>query len=169
MGNIMELEEMAAVQPAGLGDTVLARVFGASLDAALAAGSPPESSRLLAARARDIVSLRKRRSAAGYWEHLLRRARAQQARRAWPHAPAGAVPVSADQIMAAEPLICDLISRLSAPLPVPARGVAMAHVLLTDATGPVYERHSPVSLAAALEEVTVQLDPALPLLPSAAR
>ena len=39
----------------------------------------------------------------------------------------------------------------------------MASVLLTDATGPVYNRRSPVTLTAALAAAITQLDPALPL------
>jgi hypothetical protein len=43
----------------------------------------------------------------------------------------------------------------------------MASVLLTDATGPVYNRRSPVTLAAAVAAAATQLDPALPLMPAA--
>jgi len=152
--------------PRRLGDGALARVFGASLDASLAAGRPPESSRLLAVRARDIVSLRRRRSMADSWEHVLRVARrAQRARHAGAPAPAGAVPVCADRVVAAEPAIRDLMNRLAAPLPVPARGVAMARVLLTNATSPVYNRRAGVALTDAVAAAAAQLDPALPLLP----
>lgn len=156
------------VRPRRPGDGVLARAFGASLDASLAAGCPPESSRLLAARARDIVALRRRRSVAGSWEHVLRVARrAQRAGRAGSRATAAAVPVCADRIVAAEPAIRDLMNRLAAPLPVQARGVAMARVLLTDATSPVYNRRARVDLGAAVATAAAQLDPALPLLPPA--
>ena len=40
----------------------------------------------------------------------------------------------------------------------------MATVLLTDAVGPVYNRRSPVTLAAAVQAAVAQLDPALPLM-----
>ena len=53
---------------------------------------------------------------------------------------------------------------MTAPLPVTARGVAMATALLTDAISPVYNPRSRVTLAAALEAAIAQLDPALPLL-----
>jgi hypothetical protein len=155
-----------------LADRVLARVFGASLDDSLAAGSAPESSRLLAVRAQDIVSLRRRMATAANWERLLRVAQAARqsasgppARR-WGARPA-AMPVCARQIVAAEPAIRELVSCLSMPLPVPAQGVAMARVLLTDATGPVYNARSRVSLATALDAAITYLDPALPLMPSA--
>jgi hypothetical protein len=168
MGNIVVLEELTAAQPIRLRDTVRARVLGASLDEALAAGAAPESSRLLAARARDIVSLRRRLTAAGNWENLLQRARAQQLRPARLYAPGGAVPVRADEIVAAEPLIRDLMSKLTVPLPVAARGVAMARVLLTNASSPVYNWRPRVTLTAAVTEAVAQLDPALPLLPASA-
>jgi hypothetical protein len=153
------------MRPRRLGDGVLARVFGASLDASLATGCPPECSRLLAARARDIVSLRRRRSIAGSWEHLLRVAhRGQRA-----GSLSAAMPVRADGVVAVEPAIRDLMNRLAAPLPVPARGVAMARVLLTDANSPVYNRRARVPLGDAVAAAAAQLDPALPLLPSARR
>ena len=164
MNSTLALGDPFALPSRRPGDGVLARVFGASLDASLAAGCPPESSRLLAARARDIVSLRKRRSIAGSWEHLLRVARRAQ-RGTAPRAITTAVPVCADRIVAAEPAIRDLMNRLVAQLPVPARGVAMARVLLTDATSPVYNRRARVALSDALAAAAAQLDPALPLLP----
>lgn len=166
MERTLALGDPFALPSRRLGDGVLARVYGASLDAELAAGRPPESSRLLTARARDIVSLRRRRSITGSWEHVLRTARrAQRAARAGSHPPARAVPVCADRVVTAEPAIRDLMNRLAAPLPVPARGVAMARVLLTDATSPVYNRHAVVDLADAVAAAAAQLDPALPLRP----
>ena len=162
MDSTLVLADPFALPPRRLGDGVLARFFGASLDASLAAGSPPESSRLLAARARDIVSLHRRRSMAGNWEHVLRVA--QRARRAG--TVAVAVPVCADRVVAAEPVIRDLMNRLTAPLPVPARGVAMARVLLTNGTSPVYNRRADVALNDAVAAAAAQLDPSLPLLPA---
>ena len=160
MDSTLVLSDPFIMQPRRFGDGVLARVFGASLDAALAAGRPPESSRLLAARARDLVSPRRRTSLAGSWEHLLLVARrARQGR----HSGRAAVPVCADRILAAEPAIRDLMNLLAAPLPVPARGVAMARVLLTDAISPVYNRRAGVALTNALQAAATQLDPTLPL------
>jgi hypothetical protein len=150
------LGDPLGLQPSGPADRVRARAFGASLDAMLAAGVPPESSRLLATRARDIVSLPRRQALARDWEHLLRVARngkpGQAARR-----------LRASRIAAAGPAISELAERLGTPLPVGARGVAMANVLLTDAAGPVYNRHSRETLETALEAVIEQLDPARPV------
>jgi hypothetical protein len=147
-----------AMRPSRVTDRLLARTLGASLDRQLAAGRAPESSPLLAARAQRIVSIRSRRQLARNWENLLRAAR----RTHGPYYPA--LPISSDQIIAAEPAVRELVLRMTAPLPVPARGVAMAGVLLTDALGPVYSRRSPDTLAAALEAAIAQLDPALPLM-----
>lgn len=144
-------------RPYRLADRMLARALGASLDAQLAAGRPPEAALLLASRARHIVSPRGRQAVAGDWEHLLEVARHGQ--RNGPRA----IGVRAGLIAAAEPAIRELVRRLSTPLPVSAQGVAMASVLLTDATGPVYRRDSPITLGAALEAAITQLDPALPL------
>jgi hypothetical protein len=43
--------------------------------------------------------------------------------------------------------------------------VAMARVLLTNGTSPVYNRRADVALTDAVAAAAVQLDPALPLLP----
>jgi hypothetical protein len=153
------------VTPRPLVGRVFACLFGASLDAALASGNAPESAWLLAVRAQEIVSLPKRTATAENWEHLLRVARRPAAKPSTPcqQALPAALPIRAKLVVTAEPSIRELISRLSAPLPVPARGVAMARLLLTDATGPVYNRRSGVSLTDAIEAAIVQLDPALPL------
>lgn len=167
MGSTLELDGSPVLWPRRFGDGILARVFGASLDTLLAVGCTPESSRLLTARARQLASLPERRSIARSWEHLLRVAhRAPERRAIGSRAAAAAVPVRAERIVAAEPAIRDLVRRLSAPLPVPARGVAMARLLLTDATGPVYSRRSRADLTAEVAAAAAQLDPALPLMPS---
>jgi hypothetical protein len=147
--------------PGRAADRLLARALGASLDQRLARGCPPESSRLLAARARDIVSLRHRESLARSWDHLLRAASRAPARRT------AAVPLNAVAILAAEPAIRELMERLTAPLPVPAQGVAAATIPLTDATSPVYGRPSPrtlARLARLLDDAINELDPARPLM-----
>lgn len=149
------------MRPCRLCDRVLARALGASLDSQLAAGHAPESSVLRAARSQDIVSLRRRQAVARDWDHLLRVAR--RAGAAHPRR----LPLCADRIGAAEPAIRELMTRLAAPLPVSARGVAMASILLTDAAGPVYNRNSRVSLASALAAAISALDPAQPLIDAA--
>ena len=140
-------------------DKVMARALGASLDRQLAAGREPEDSRLLAARAQDIVALRRREELARYWERVLAAATRP--------APAlgNRVPLRRGPVLAAEPAITELASLLRAPLPVSARGVATARMLLTDAGGPLYWSAAPESLHVALRRAITRLDPELPFFP----
>jgi hypothetical protein len=137
-------------------DRVLARMFGASLDHRLAAGHAPESGRLLGVRAQQIVALRRRRELACHWEHLL-----DVAQRQPPGVPRA--PLCRDRIVAAEAEVRNLAAHLRFPLPVMAAGVAGARVLLTDATGPLYNRRDRTALPARLRQIIAQLDPAVPL------
>ncbi len=137
----------------GITDRALARAFGSRLDRHLAAGCSPESARLLAARAQDLVSAGNRQALADNWEHLLDWAK---------HAPAptlGRMAVSRDRIVAAEPEVLEMAACLRAPLPVAAAGVATASVLLTDGAGPVYNRRARLALRDALRLAIAQLDP----------
>jgi hypothetical protein len=152
------LGDPLVLRPCRLADRLLARAFGASLDQQLAAGCSPEASRLLAARAQRIISLRHRTSLARSWDHVLRVARRR------PGVRTPAVPLNVRAILAAEPAIRELRERLAAPLPVTAQGVAAATVLLTDATSPIYGRPSPDALATLLDAAITELDPAQPLL-----
>ena len=149
------LGDPLGLDPSGPADRLRARIFGSSLDALLAAGVPPESSRLLATRARDIVSLPRRQALARDWEHLLRVAHGPT--------PGRARRLRAAPIAREGKAIKDLAERLGTPLPVGARGVAMATVLLTDAAGPVYNRHSRETLTTALQATITELDPARPM------
>ena len=149
-------------RPRRLTDRLLARLFGSSLDRQLAAGRPPETSRLLAARAQDIVALPRRRALAQNWERVLREA-------GRPAGPGSArLLLCRDRIAAAEPGLRELVACLAVPLPVTAQGVAAASTLLTDAAGPLYNRRSPVALGDALHTAARQLDPAAPLMEVAA-
>src|SRR5712691_6062614 len=87
------------IRPYRISDTVMSRALGASLDRQLARGHEPEESRLLAARAQDIVALRRREELARNWERALSAA-------ARP-APAlrNAVPLRRGPVLAAEPAI----------------------------------------------------------------
>ncbi len=152
------LADPLVLQPSRLADRLLARALGASLDQQLAAGCSPESTRLLAARAQQIVSLPHRRSMAQSWERVLRLARRG------PSHGTPAVPLNVRAILAAEPAIRELSERLAAPLPVTAQGVAAATVLLTNATSPVYGRPGPDALAVRLDAAITELDPAQPLM-----
>jgi hypothetical protein len=144
------------VHPAGLTSRLLARLFGLSLDRRLAGGEAPESGHLLAIRAQQLVALRWRRELARHWEHLLEVA-------GRPSRGGTRATLCRDRIVAARAEVRDLAMSLRAPLPVPAAGVAAAHILLTDATGPVYNRRNGTALTVQLRDISAQLDPGRPL------
>jgi hypothetical protein len=134
-------------------DTLLARLRAWSLDHRLAAGYPPGFSRALAVRARQIVSPAERRGLAQDWEHVLDLA----ARPPVPRTPRG--PLRRDRIAAAEREVREMLSVLTGPLPIAARGAAMAMLLLSDGTGPLHNHRSALDLTAAVREATRQMDP----------
>lgn len=134
-----------------------ARVLGPSLDGRLARGCSPESSLLLAARAQLLFSPAMRLASAQNWESLLVQARTPPV----PRDPRATV--NRDAILACESDIGEMLEAVVAPLPTPARGLAMVSRLLSDGTGPVYRRSEPAELAIALREATAQLDPSLSL------
>ena len=144
------------MHPATVTDRLLARMFNTSLDRRLARGETPESGRLLASRAQQVVALCWRRELARQWEHLLAVAEDQ------PRAGVPA-PLCRDRVLAAEEDVHALAAHLRTPLPVPAVGVAAAHILLTDATGPLYNRRDRSSLGDRLRHISAQLDPGVPL------
>lgn len=113
-------------------DTVLARLFGRTLDDRLAAGASPESSRLLAVRALHITSPRMRRRLAGCWDELAARSRRPQVV-GDPRAP-----IARWQVDAAADEIQQVADVLRSDRPLSAQGVATATVLLTSAESPVY-------------------------------
>ena len=129
-----------------------AKLLGVSLDDKLAEGRAPDTSPLLAARAQLLVSLTKRRALAENWLDLL-----IQARR--PFSPLDpTVPIVRGRIIAAQAQIEALAEALLAPMPT-WRGVAMASSLLSDGSGPIYNRACSVDLASMLCEIIAHLDP----------
>ncbi|HEX4256808.1 MAG TPA: hypothetical protein VH089_17075 [Streptosporangiaceae bacterium] len=145
-----------AARRARVADRLLARLLGTSLDRQLAAGQAPEAGRLLAVRAQQIVTLRHRRQLAGNWERLL-----TVAADGPPSRPRALL--CRGRIVAAAADVHELAGHLRAPLPVAATGVAAAQVLLTDATGPVYNRRDRTGLDTRLRAISALLDPAVPL------
>lgn len=135
----------------------LAGLFASSLDRKLAAGHSPEDGRLLAARAQALVSPAGRQALARDWANLLVRAESGPAMRS-PLAP-----LNRERIMMAEPAIHELIAALRVPLPIPARGAAMASWLLRDGAGPVHNWRRSAELDGALTAACDRLDPWAPL------
>src|ERR1700722_10278744 len=98
----------------------LAALLAPTLDRQLAAGSPPESGALRAARAAQLVSAPTRRRLVRDWQRVLDQAR-RPPRARNPHAP-----LCRDRIIEAAGEVRALLGALATPLPLPARGVAMA-------------------------------------------
>jgi len=140
-----------------VGIRLLSGVLAFSLDRRLASGVHPQSNRLMAARADRLVSPQVRRQLAQNWLDLLGDARRP------PTGQCPRVPLCRDRISSAEEVARALAGLLSTSLPVPARGVAMASVLLSDGGGPLYNRHCATDLRAVLWEVSAHLDPMVPL------
>jgi hypothetical protein len=146
--------------PRRIRDRALARAFGFQLDRQLAAGRPPESDRLLAARAQHLVSPATRRALADDWEYLL-----HVVKRA-PAPTLGRMALRRSQIAAAESEVRKIAACLRTPLPVAAVGVAAANVLLTDGAGPLHNPRAEIALREALNLAIAQLDPSVSLFAS---
>jgi hypothetical protein len=133
---------------------MLARLCAHSLDRRLASGEEPESGRLLATRAGRLVSASRRAALAQNWEHVLERA--AQA----PVARSSQAPLCRDRIVGAEGDIRAMTETLMNDRPTSARGVAVAALLLGDASSPVYNRRSATNLTVVVRNIMRDLDPA---------
>ncbi|BEP12795.1 hypothetical protein acdb102_11060 [Acidothermaceae bacterium B102] len=142
----------------GLRDRIIVRWRSLALDSQLAAGLSPDDERLRAMRADALVTPKCRRRLAKRYDEL-----AGEARRG-PAFPDPRQPLARRRILAAEGELRRLAQALRSPLPVPARGVALASLLLTDGTGPVYNPRSRRSLDEALRDSIRYLDPTVELM-----
>jgi hypothetical protein len=131
---------LAIAGPLRWRDRLAARWHANQLDLALAAGISPEDTAALAARARWLCELRRRRAMANSFRRIVREAGLD--------APPSWVRVSPPRrtVIAAASAVTDLADQLLVPGPVAARGVAQAWLLLTDGTGPLYGPTSDTSL-----------------------
>lgn len=109
-----------------------ARWHADHLDHELADGASPDSTVERSLRAEFLVRFRTRRDLAQSMQRVLAAATQRPAARRLP------APVSRARVTACATELNELISRLLAPGPVAARGVAQARLLLTDAGGPLY-------------------------------
>jgi hypothetical protein len=132
---------------------LLARLLAPSLDRQLARGCSPASSRHLALRAQELVSQAGRRELAHDWDHVLEAARRSPA----PRSPR--LGLCRDRVIDAEDEVKAMLAVLADPLPIATRGAAMASQLLSDGTGPLCNRRSPVDLRAAVRETARLMDP----------
>ena len=119
-----------------------ARLLADRLDRSLAAGIPPESDVLLALRAERLARASTREELAAAVERLVREATEPQ--HALSRAPSLAV---LSRVARARSELESLVERLLAPVPVPARGVALVEILLRDGTGPLFRYESTADLA----------------------
>jgi hypothetical protein len=136
-----------------LRDRVAARLRRRRLDRALADGTPPEASAVLALRAQALTEPDHRRTIAEALRRILRDAQAGCR-------PAlGRVPPSHSRVRAAREELGRLADALDDPGPVTAGGVAQAWILLTDGTGPLYNPESRTPLRAGAARAVKELRP----------
>lgn len=143
--------------PLRLRDRAFAQCAKFSLDHKLAAGCSPESQRLLAARARVLVSLEARRKLARDWGHLVEVSRTPFVGMNF------RAPICHDRVLDAQSDIQAMLVALRLELPIPVRGVAMASLLLTDGAGPIHNSRSAVDLREAIRAATRHMDPSADL------
>jgi hypothetical protein len=166
---LLDEADCPVARSARLWDRLMVRVRASRLDRELAAGASPDATVVLALRAQMLVRARTRHDMARGAQRVLERAmRAPAADR--PPAPAAGrllmpaggllqVPVCRDRVRDSAEDLGDLIRRLLGGGPVAARGVALASVLLSDGSGPLYRRYSADDLRARVREAVDALDP----------
>jgi hypothetical protein len=143
---------------------LLARVLAVRLDRQLASGTRPEADAVLAARAMFLTSARYRRALATSLRRMLAASAVPSAR---PHPMAEArsplaafrphVPLRRDLIAGSAPELTGLANYLTAPRPVPARGVALVSQLLTDGSGPLYRAAAREDLGGLIDQASQAL------------
>ncbi|MEI6362625.1 MAG: hypothetical protein WCP95_10870 [Actinomycetes bacterium] len=131
-------------------ERVRARMAASRLDRSLAEGRSPDSSVLLAIRARMLMSQRVRRSLATAFEQLSN---------PWPaDERLGHLPIPTRPLTRARRELATLSARLSAG-PVSVRGVAQAQLLLGDGAGPLYYPKTQDALRDAARLILDALEP----------
>jgi hypothetical protein len=135
----------------GIRDRLGARFRAFELDQALADGTPPDTSAVLALRARRLIAERTRRQLGETLRRVVdRRGRCPSV-----------VHVSAcpQTVVDVEDLLAQLARRLLAPAPVDARGVAQARILLSDGSGPLFWNDRAAELPGRLRGALEALEP----------
>jgi hypothetical protein len=134
---------------------VRSAVLADRLDRMLAEGLEPESDVLLAIRAERLVAVRMRHDLARTIGRLVRAA--AEPEQALSRASSMAV---LSRVREVQPELEDLIDRLLAPVPVPARGMALVRLLLRDGAGPLFRYESQADLRRQVRCASAALDPA---------
>ena len=118
----------------------MARLRGRALDRLIADGR--DTHRQLVALRSDWLLRRSTRDAlAANWNRLLSPRRLTLA------------PLNRKAIELAQPDLIELVELLRSDVPVPPRGIALAELLLTDGTGPLYRQASPERLVVEIRAV----------------
>lgn len=133
--------------------TLIVQWRSAELDRQLAAGMNPWRSDELALRAQRIT---RRRSRSQLARGLSSAVRAGQEVTGF----SAAVRPDPGEVLEARTVLSAVAQRLRAPEPVAARGVAIVHVLLTDATSPLYRPAVPGALGGRLRAAAAAMEPA---------
>ena len=134
-------------------DRIRARLLATHLDRQLAAGRSPDSSAALALRARTLLSPRMRSSVAQAFERLAA---------PWIDGqPRSYFAFPSPSLSGARSDLAALAARLSSG-PVAVKGLARAHLLLSDGAGPLYGRGAEEALHVASREILEALDPLTP-------
>lgn len=138
---------------------MLARCAAARLDRELAAGTPPETSAGLAARAMALTSAKARRDLATSVQRILAAAGQPPTVMLSPAAAVrpARIPVNRARISHSAVPLAHLAECLAAPGPVPVQGVAMVSRLLADGTGPLYREASGDDLGDIIENASQAL------------
>jgi len=129
-------------------------LLGDRLDRTLAAGVAPETDVLLALRAQRLACTTSRRELARSLQRILDAA-AEPQHGLNPHASMAIL----SRVTTYRTDLELLVDHLLAPVPLPARGVALVRMLLRDGTGPLYRYESQADLGAMVRRVTAALDP----------
>lgn len=131
---------------------VRARVQAHSLDRALAAGVPPDSSAGLSVRAHDLIGSRSRHELAVAIRRLIDQA-------GHPLRPMSVtVPICRRKVYRSRATLDRLAERLVGDEPLDARGLAQIRLLLGDGSGPIYLRPAANDLEPALERAMTALE-----------
>ena len=150
-----DLDQCVAARTATTVERISAFVRATSLDRDLAAGVSPDSSAPLALRAQALVRPSMRRALARSVQQLLDEATFEGP----PRFIGARVWVRRERILQVADGLQLLIDRLLTPGPVPARGVALLRVLLTDGAGPLYCPGDNDDLPALVLDVVERLEP----------
>jgi hypothetical protein len=122
-----------------------ARISAVSLDRELADGVPIDSCPLLRLRADALTDPCTAFELGTYLRRIVREAHERPR-------PIAHIPPARDHVLGAEDDLRLLASRLQSPTPLAARGVAKARLLLTDATGPMFNSCNPADLGAEVRD-----------------